>query len=211
MEFACFTVKNQSFLFITELSEWDVDFGAYYPLYQGIAGLSFDALSRVYQAVNATWGRGLMSNIFLSDPSTLNHVALFLDRTGDLNDTDTGLFDIGTYAAGYESIADQPKHQVFSGFTTNVRQWNVLVDGMSVNGTKQVLKSSVVADNSTGLSIVPPAGSISALMDTGTTVAQIPRAAFKALYEGMGGVLIKGKTTYAVPCMSEANLEFTIR
>lgn len=214
IDFAGFSIKNQSFLLITALSEWDVQFEEAFPIYQGIAGLSFDTISQVNKVVrkatNDTWGRSLISSIFLSDPSTPNHIAFFLDRTGDLNDTDVGLFDIGTYAAGYESIANQPKHEVFSGLPENVIQWNVLIGEISINGTKQELISSVVADGSTQLTNVPPAGSISALLDTGTSAAQLPAAAFKALYEGMGGVLVNGTSTYVVPCMAEANLEITI-
>ncbi|KAF8608452.1 acid protease, partial [Ceratobasidium sp. AG-I] len=214
VDFAGFSIKNQTFLYVTELADFDIELEKEIPLYQGIAGLSFDTLSRVneavYEATNETWGRSLMSSIFLSDPSTPNHIAFFLDRTGDLNDTDTGLFDIGTYAAGYESIADQPKLPVFSGSTVVVDRWNVLVDGISINGTKQSLTSSVVVDGTTGISVVPPAGSISALLDTGTSAAQLPEAVFKALYESMGGVLINGTTKYVVPCTAEANLEFTI-
>lgn len=214
VEFAGFSIKNQSLLFITALSEWDVEFEKEYPIYRGIAGLSFDTLSQVnnevYQATNDTWGRSLMSNVLLSDPSTPNHIAFFLDRTGDLNDTDTGLFDIGTYAAGYESIADQPKHEVFSGHAGGNLHWNILIDGITINGTEQTLTSGVVVGSSTGITNAPPAGSISALLDTGTSAAQLPEAVFTALYEGMGGVLINGTTKYAVPCMAEADLEFKI-
>ncbi|CAE6470623.1 unnamed protein product [Rhizoctonia solani] len=91
VQFAGFSITNQSFLYIEELSQWDIDFEQQYPLYQGIAGLSFDTLSQINKVVlnnsRETWGRSLMSNIFLTDPSTPNHIAFFLDRTGDLNNT----------------------------------------------------------------------------------------------------------------------------
>ncbi|CAE7227088.1 unnamed protein product [Rhizoctonia solani] len=214
VEFAGFTVKNQSFLFIEELSQWDIDFEEQYPLYQGIAGLSFDTLSQVNQVVlnntKETWGRTLMSNIFLADPSTPNHIAFLLDRTGDLNDTDTGYFDIGTYAPGYEKVANQPKFDVFTGFGAAVLQWNVLVHGLSINGKKQHLKTSVVVGKDTGLTNAPPKGTVSALLDTGTSAAEIPEAAFHDLYKAMGGVLVKGTSLYVVPCLAQAELMITI-
>lgn len=217
VEFAGFNIKNQSFLYIQELSQWDVDFEQEYPIYQGIAGLSFDTNSKINVAVlnsanssTATWGRSLMSNIFLSDRSTPNHIAFFLDRTGDLNDTDTGYFDIGTYAPGYETVADMPKLEVYSGFDRGVTRWNVLVNGISINGTKYTLKSTIVEDKSTGFTNIPPKGSIAALMDTGTSVGGLPTDIYHALYKRMGGVFVQELGMYAVPCMAEANLEFTI-
>ncbi|KAJ1306263.1 hypothetical protein OPQ81_010967 [Rhizoctonia solani] len=214
VEFAGFSITNQSFLFVEELSQWDIDFEQQYPLYQGIAGLSFDTLSEINKVVlnntKETWGRSLISNIFLADPSTPNHIAFFLDRTGDLNDTDVGYFDIGTYAQGYEQVANQPKLDIFTGFESEVLQWNVLVYGLSINDKKQDLKSSVVASKDVGLTNVPPKGTISALMDTGTSAALIPEHAFHELYTSMGGVLVKGASVYVVPCLSQAKVEFTI-
>ncbi|KAH7334973.1 aspartic peptidase domain-containing protein [Rhizoctonia solani] len=214
VQFAGFSITNQSFLYIEELSQWDIDFEQQYPLYQGIAGLSFDTLSEINKVVlnnsRETWGRSLMSNIFLADPSTANHIAFFLDRTGDLNDTDTGYFDIGTYAPGYERVANQPKLDVFTGFESEVLQWNVLVHGLSINGKKQDLKTTVVPNKDAGLTTVPPKGTISALMDTGTSAAEIPEKAFHELYKAMGGVLVKGASVYVVPCLAQANVEFTI-
>ncbi|KEP46412.1 eukaryotic aspartyl protease [Rhizoctonia solani 123E] len=214
VEFAGFSITNQSFLFIEELSQWDIDFEQEYPLYQGIAGLSFDTLSEINKVVlnntKDTWGRSLMSNIFLADPSTPNHITFLLDRTGDLNDTDTGYFDIGTYAQGYEKVANQPKLDVFTGFESAVLQWNTLVHGLSINGKKQHLKTSVVANKDIGLTGVPPKGTVSALLDTGTSAAEIPEAAFHELYKAMGGVLVKGASVYVVPCLAQADLVITI-
>ncbi|CAE6460267.1 unnamed protein product [Rhizoctonia solani] len=214
VEFAGFSIINQSFLYVEELSQWDVEFEQEYPLYQGLAGLSFDTLSQINNAVvNATretWGRSLMSNVFLSDPSTPNHIAFFLDRNDDLNDTDTGYFDIGTYAPGYEQVSNHPKLDVFSGFDSQVLQWNLLVHALSINGKKQHLKTSIKADKEAGLTNVPPEGTISALMDTGTSSALIPEHAFHKLYKAMGGVLIEGAPVYVVPCLAEANVEFVI-
>jgi hypothetical protein len=214
VEFAGFSITNQSFLYVEELSQWDVEFEQEYPLYQGLAGLSFDTLSQINNAVvNATretWGRSLMSNVFLSDPSTPNHIAFFLDRNDDLNDTDTGYFDIGTYAPGCEQVSNHPKLDVFSGFDSQVLQWNLLVHALSINAKKQHLKTSIKADKEVGLTNVPPEGTVSALMDTGTSSALIPEHAFHELYKAMGGVLIKGAPVYVVPCLAEANVEFVI-
>ncbi|QRV84154.1 aspartyl protease [Ceratobasidium sp. AG-Ba] len=150
-----------------------------------------------------------MSNIFLQYPSTPNHIAFLLDRTGDLNEADTGYFDIGTYAAGYEAVAKEQKQQVFSGFENVVSQWTVLLTGLNINGKSQKLQSGVKVNKAHGVTNAPPAGSISVLFDTGTSTAQIPAEAHKALYESMGGVSINRTSLYAVPCLAEAAIRFT--
>ncbi|KAG8776772.1 hypothetical protein FRC12_000699 [Ceratobasidium sp. 428] len=218
--FAGLTVNNQTFLYVTKQDEIFNQTEAQDPLFQGIVGFGFDTISQINVAVlNATrqtWGRTLMSNVFLAEPNTPNHLAIFLDRLGYLNDTGTGTFDIGTYAPGYEAVANQPKIAVFSGLPDTVFQWNVLVTGLSVNGQPQKLETQVIANSSTGLTVKPPSGTISALLDTGSTLADLPPAAWKMLYESMGGVLVKNTTLtqgaeqYAVPCMAEGLLELII-
>ncbi|KAF8670181.1 Eukaryotic aspartyl protease [Rhizoctonia solani] len=214
VEFAGFSITNQSFLYIEQVSQWDIEFEQQYPLYQGLAGLSFDTLSQINSVVvnttNQTWGRSLMSNIFLADPSTPNHIAFFLDRNDGLNNTDTGYFDIGTYAPGYEQVANQPKLDVFTGFSSQVLQWNLLVHKLSINGKKQHLKTSIKVDQAVGLTNVPPEGTVSALMDTGTSSALIPEHAFHELYKSMGGVYFKEYSIYVVPCLAQASVEFVI-
>ncbi|KAG9079591.1 hypothetical protein FRC06_007636 [Ceratobasidium sp. 370] len=213
IEFAGFTITNQSYLSVTSQDEFFNTIQEQEPQFQGLAGLSFDTLSdinnAVYNATGDTWGRSLMSNIFLADPSTPNHVAFFLDRTGDLNDTDTGSFDVGTYAAGYEAVANEPKHTVFTGLSNAVVQWNVLLTGLTIGGKAHKLESGIQVEGK--IVNTPPAGSLSALFDTGTSAAQIPAEAFKALYELLGGVLINGTSLYAVPCMAQTNVEFTFK
>ncbi|KAG8695971.1 hypothetical protein FRC09_008824 [Ceratobasidium sp. 395] len=213
LEFAGFTIMNQSYLSVTKQDDFFNTLQQQEPQFQGLAGLSFDTLSDINRAVlnvtGDTWGRSLMSNIFLADPSTPNHVAFLLDRTGDLNDTDTGSFDVGTYAPGYEAVADQPKHVVFSGLSDRVIQWNIILSQLTIGGQAQKLESGIKADGTTKIVNAPPAGSLSALFDTGTSAAQIPAEAFKALYESMGGVLINRSPQYAVPCMAEADMVFT--
>ncbi|KAG8691938.1 hypothetical protein FRC08_010051, partial [Ceratobasidium sp. 394] len=161
LDFAGFTITNQSYLSVTSQDEFFNKVFKQEPRFQGLAGLSFDTLSNinnaVYDATNDTWGRSLMSNVFLADPSTPNHIAFFLDRTGDLNDTDTGSFDIGTYAAGYEAVANEPKHTVFSGYSNAVIQWNVLLTGLTIGGKAQKLESGIQVDESHKLVNAPPA------------------------------------------------------
>ncbi|QRV72563.1 aspartyl protease [Ceratobasidium sp. AG-Ba] len=213
LSFAGFKITNQSYLSVAKQDAFFQNEEMRLPKFQGLAGLGFDRISSINNAViratNDTWGRSLMSNIFLDDPSTPNHIAFLLDRAGDLSGTDTGCFDIGSYAAGYEAVTKEQKHEVFSGFENFVAQWNMILTGLSVNGQAQKLESGIKVNETHGMTNLPPAGSISVLFDTGTSAAQIPAEAYKVLYESMGGVVINGTSMYAVPCLAEAALDFT--
>ncbi|QRV84432.1 aspartyl protease [Ceratobasidium sp. AG-Ba] len=196
--FAGYTVNNQSLLYVTKQDDIFDEIEAQDSSFGGIVGVGFDTNSEIATLVsNAThenWGRSVLSNIFLENPTLPHYIAIFLDRLGYLNDTGSGTLDIGTYASGYEAVTSQPKHSVFLA-------------------TKEGFCNGICKKN--GLSNTPPAGTISALLDTGTSLAQLPTAAWKALYEGMGGVLVKNQSytqdtlSYAVPCMAEAQLEVT--
>ncbi|QRW13046.1 aspartyl protease [Ceratobasidium sp. AG-Ba] len=217
--FAGYTVNNQSLLYVTKQDDIFDEIEAQDSSFGGIVGVGFDTNSEIATLVsNAThenWGRSVLSNIFLENPTLPHYIAIFLDRLGYLNDTGSGTLDIGTYASGYEAVTSQPKHSVFSGYKGGFLQWNLLVSGLKINGESQTLQTGVTPGKKNGLSNTPPAGTISALLDTGTSLAQLPTAAWKALYEGMGGVLVKNQSytqdtlSYAVPCMAEAQLEVT--
>ncbi|QRV98488.1 aspartyl protease [Ceratobasidium sp. AG-Ba] len=215
--FAGYTVNNQTLLYVTKQDLIFNETEAQDPAFGGIVGTGFDTISQILNAVasatNETWGRTILSNIFLANPTLPNHIAIFLDRLGYLNDTGNGTFDIGTYASGFELVAAQPKHPVFTGYAEGTFQWNLLLSDLKINGQSQKLKTELVSNDETHLVNIPPEGSISVLLDTGSTLGQLPTAAWKALYEGMGGVLVKnqsyteGALLYAVPCMAEARLE----
>ncbi|KAH7334923.1 aspartic peptidase domain-containing protein [Rhizoctonia solani] len=208
MSFAGYTVTNQSLLLITKEKDMSLIEAN---LTNGLLGLGFDTLSSiagtVSQKTQQTWGRTLLSNIFISDPTTPNHVAFRLDRHEDGNNTDVGAFDVGTFAAGLESVNNTAEIPIFSSNARQNLYWNVLVDGVTLNGQAQTLKSTVNGGTQT-----PPAGKVSAVLDTGYSLPQLSPELAHALYSAMGGVLVDDgtNTTYAVPCMAEAQLVFSI-
>ncbi|KAG9094398.1 hypothetical protein FRC07_011307 [Ceratobasidium sp. 392] len=209
MGFAGYTVQNQSILLINDEEQMSLIEGN---LTNGLLGLGFDTLSSIAGAVaqtgpGQTWGRTLLSNIFISDPTTPNHIAFRLDRTDDGNNTDVGAFDIGTFAAGLEAINNTAEIPIFSSSTQQNLYWNILVDGVTLNGKAQTLKTTV-----TGGGQSPPAGKVSAVLDTGYSLPQLSPELANAIYSAMGGVLWNDgtNTTYAVPCMAEAQLAFSM-
>jgi saccharopepsin len=209
VSFAGFTVQNQSILLIDDQEEMSLIEAN---LTNGLLGLGFDTLSSIANTVagigtGQTWGRTLLSNIFISDPTTPNHIAFRLDRTEDGNNTDIGAFDIGTFASGLEAINNTAEIPIFSSSTQQNTYWSVLVDGVTLNGKAQALSSSVNEGTQ-----MPPAGKVAAVLDTGYSLPQLTPALATAIYSAMGGVLWEdgANTTWAVPCMAEAQLVFSI-
>ncbi|CAE7134058.1 unnamed protein product [Rhizoctonia solani] len=208
MSFAGYTVQNQSVLLITQEKEMSLIEAN---LTNGLLGLGFDTLSSIANTVvkntQQSWGRTLLSNIFISDPTTPNHVAFRLDRHEDGNNTDVGAFDVGTFAAGFEAVNNTAEIPIFSSNSQQNLYWNVLVDGVTLNGKAQTLKSTV-----NGGTQAPPAGKVAAVLDTGYSLPQLSPELAHAIYGAMGGVMVDDgtNTTYAVPCMAEAQLEFSI-
>jgi saccharopepsin len=204
-----FTAANQSFLNVQSYKAQPVIDDQ---LGVGLLGLGFDSLSPANDFVKATysgatWGRSVMSNIFEANPTTSKHVAFRLDRLFDGNDTDTGSFDIGTFAPGFEAVNNTAPIPIFSPSSARLQYWSVLLDGININGKNQTLNSTVAMGDTK-----PPAGKLAVLLDTGYSSPQLTSDLFHALYTSMGGVLIQDgtNTTYAVPCMAEASLTFYI-
>ncbi|KAF8604674.1 acid protease, partial [Ceratobasidium sp. AG-I] len=208
--FAGYTVSNQSFLYVKKESEQAIieDRTA-----AGLLGLGFDTISNINDVVakqysGATWGRSLLSNIFLSDPSTPNHIAFHLDRLYDGNSTNTGSFDIGSFASGFEAVNDTLPIPIFSPTSKENIYWEVPLDGVAVNGQNQTLNSTVSEGDTK-----PPSGKLAAVLDTGFSLPQLTTDIAHAVYSSMGGVLVEDdptNATYVVPCLAETKLTFYI-
>ncbi|KEP55610.1 putative aspartic-type endopeptidase CTSD protein [Rhizoctonia solani 123E] len=208
MSFAGYTVQNQSLLLVTQEKDMSLIEAN---LTNGLLGIGFDTLSSiantVVQNTQQSWGRTILSNIFISDPTTPNHVAFRLDRHDDGNNTDIGAFDVGTFAAGFEAVNNTAEIPIFSSNAQQNLYWNVLVDGVTLNGKAQTLKSTV-----NGGTQAPPTGKVAAVLDTGYSLPQLSPDLAHAIYSAMGGVMVDDgtNTTYAVPCTAEAQLVFSI-
>ncbi|CAE6459120.1 unnamed protein product [Rhizoctonia solani] len=205
VSFADFDVSDQAFIAVTSAKDMDTMFkrGTY-----GIMGLGFDTLSNVVQVVhtnyNATWGRSLLSNLFLQEPNTPNHIAFALERAGDLDDMAEGAFDIGEILPQYAAVNNSPQIPLWP---ENANRWTVLLDGMSVNNSTVHLNSTFEGDNAAD----PPEGKSLALLDTGASLGLLPKWAVDTIYGHIpGSVYLSEDGLWIVPCMGEAKVTFTI-
>lgn len=88
------TVPSQAFLDVSAATNPALSYGA-----DGILGLGFTSLSNIDSAINktgASWGRSLLYNAFLDNPSEPNFITFVLQRSTEPNDDVTGAFTIGT-------------------------------------------------------------------------------------------------------------------
>ncbi|KAG9103064.1 hypothetical protein FRC06_000303 [Ceratobasidium sp. 370] len=205
VSFADFDVDDQAFISVTSATDMDSLFkrGAY-----GIMGLGFDTLSNVVTAVqekyNATWGRSLLSNLFIQEPNTPNHVAFALERADDLDDMATGSFDVGEIQPQYAAIEQSSPIPLWP---ETANRWTVLLDAMNVANSSVPLNSTFEGDNESD----PPAGKSVALLDTGSSFALIPKWAVDEIYGSIPGSAYSAQDdTWFVPCMAEGVLSFTI-
>ncbi|KAG8696758.1 hypothetical protein FRC08_006954, partial [Ceratobasidium sp. 394] len=205
VSFAGFDVDDQAFITVTNATDMDGLFnkGAY-----GIMGLGFDTLSQVVDAVqekyNATWGRSLLSNLFLQEPNTPNHIAFALERADDLDDMATGSFDVGEIQPQYAAIEQSSPIPLWP---ETANRWTTLLDAMNVANSSVPLNSTFEGDNESD----PPAGKSVALLDTGSSFALVPKWAVDAIYGSIpGSAYSEQDDTWFVPCMAEGVVSFTI-
>jgi saccharopepsin len=202
-EFGSYSIAQQAFLNAVNSTIGGMqDIGIY-----GLMGLSFDFASGspINQQIesiygpDATWGRSVLQNIFMQNPTEPNFIAIALSRTGDLEETDGGSFTIGEYLPQYADVANQTK---LSQYPTGGDRWTTLLEGAYVDGT-----AIAVVSNITGV----PSGQGQTLLDTGNPAAIFPVAMYDAIYSSIPGsalLNVPGTRIWVIPCNTTTSLEF---
>lgn len=142
--------------------------------------------------------RNPIGNIFAQNPSSPNILSVLLDRADD-PESSTGIFAIGEYAQGCESVMAAPRLPRFvpAGQEAGAR-WSILLDGFKVNGRSIELNSSFTD---------APKGKVVSVLDTGATNPQIPAQVANSIYEGIDGAFFsKDVGSWIVPCTGSANV-----
>ncbi|KAJ7484750.1 hypothetical protein FB451DRAFT_1233397 [Mycena latifolia] len=137
----------------------------------GLIGLSFNGpvtgLSPIPNTLqgngsDASQGQPFLYNIFDQTPDQDNFIGMSLSRTDDLEGSAEASLTINEVDAVYAAVVNAPLLPLFPGEGS----WNILVDGISVDGVNVSLPQSTVPN--------APAGKISMLMDTGTPTGSLP-------------------------------------
>ncbi|THH09569.1 hypothetical protein EW145_g1912 [Phellinidium pouzarii] len=166
---------------------------------RGLLGVGPPLLSTVQSALANTIYNGdtLMNNVLDSDPSLPKFTTFSLSRSFATGKTDGGTFTIGEVNSSFSAITSNPQLDVVSK-----DRWIVLMDNIIVNGRNVSGGSSFsVSGQSSGQTL--------ACLDTGTTLAQIPRTYADAIYGPVpGSILQESAGIYAVPCDAKINVTF---
>ncbi|TDL20611.1 acid protease [Rickenella mellea] len=165
----------------------------------GLLGVGPPGLS-VISVTNQTTpfnGKTLLENIFAANPDEPNSITFQLSRSETTGTTGGGTFTIGEVNATLSGISSAPRLDVVSP-----NRWVVLMDGIIVNG-KNVTGNS--KHNVTGQG---PTQTL-ANLDTGTSLALIPKFYADAIYSGVPGAQFNpALNVYVVPCNTKIDLSF---
>ncbi|TDL13727.1 acid protease [Rickenella mellea] len=135
--------------------------------------------------------------IFAANPDEPNSITFQLSRSETTGTTSGGTFTIGEVNATLSGISSAPRLDVVSP-----NRWVVLMDGIIVNG-KNVTGNST--HNVTGQG---PTQTL-ANLDTGTSLALIPKFYADAIYSDVPGAQFNtALNVYIVPCDTKIDLSF---
>jgi hypothetical protein len=175
---------------------------------QGLIGLGFNgaANTKVQEAVGPDVGQPFLFNVFDQTPDQDNFIGIALSRTDDLEDSADASFTINELDPNYTAIENMPEIPVFPGVEVNGR-WTFVVDSIDIDGVGIPLTSEVPGT---------PDGKFVALMDTGTTLGNLPPGVFYALYSNIPGALVgfvgtgPYDFTFIIPCNTTSMLTVVI-
>jgi hypothetical protein len=171
----------------------------------GVIGLAPSSLSDVHTILNGTAGStSLLDTLFHQHPSVSSYTTITLSRaesTGTPN-----MLTIGELLPGYEAIIDAPRLPLEASTPGLGQQWAVLLDAQAfrVNGALLSLPNSAVPHSS-------DPSRLTALLDTGFSFNQVPRALADAIYADVPGAsYAAGSGVWLVPCTTEIQVDVSI-
>ncbi|EKM50641.1 uncharacterized protein PHACADRAFT_152796 [Phanerochaete carnosa HHB-10118-sp] len=161
----------------------------------GLMGLSSKNLSQIYERLQNTTFGGLpvLYNIFETYSNVSNFITFQLVRS-KLGITEGGVFTIGDVDPNLSAVLNQTQLPVIEA----LNQWVVFMDGIVVDGKKF-----------TGHGFLPATKNKTvALVDSGTSLGEIPQYYWDAIYGDIPGVELvnAGAGIYEVPCDLKRNV-----
>ncbi|TDL13669.1 acid protease, partial [Rickenella mellea] len=165
----------------------------------GLLGVGPPKLSLISTGLQSTAFNGatLLENIFAANPSEPNYITFQLSRSESTGTTSGGTFTIGELNSTLSAISSAPKLDIVS-----TERWITFMDGIIVNG-KNVTGNSQF--NMTGQG---PTQTLADL-DTGTSLALIPKVYADAIYSSVpGAFFFAAQNAYVLPCDTKIDLSF---
>jgi hypothetical protein len=139
-------------------------------------------------------------NLFDSDPSVAPYISILLSRSPR-----PSALTFGTLLPGLEGIFSAP-HILLEPETPEVgQQWEIPLDsqGLTVNGVPVPLPRSILPSST-------DSGRLTALLDTGFSLNQVPPALAEAIYSPIPGARWDElEEIWRVPCSAEIHVSFS--
>ncbi|KAF9029911.1 acid protease [Hymenopellis radicata] len=203
MKFAGYEISNQAFMQVPP--DADNKQG------QGILGLGPNSGSNIYNTLQSDAGFAVVDRIFLQNTSTPNFISIALGRVQDPDSADSfpGNITVGDILDGYDAITNEPKLAVTTVSVTRAgdQHFQILLDQNGLLGPdgNPIAIHTEVQGTSNGYQAT-------AVVDSGFSLSQLPKAAADAIYGRFSGaefVNVNGVgNAWIVPCDQEVNITF---
>lgn len=198
------TVASQAFLFVNNTSTFTSNIAA--QGYSGLLGLGPNEGSVIQKKISGDSGSNLLQHIFEQDKATDNYITLLLNRVNDPGATFTGQFTVSEVVPAFSNITSMPKLDVETVYKLlgSDQHWQALTD--KDKGIIGPDGNPIQMD-----SIVPkaPDGQYVAVIDSGYTFSQVPRAMSDAIYGRVQGAYYDTVNQWwAIPCGQYLNVSF---
>ncbi|KDQ62634.1 hypothetical protein JAAARDRAFT_54556 [Jaapia argillacea MUCL 33604] len=203
LTFDDYTVNDQAFLMVTNTSSFSMDITA--QGFNGLVGLGPNTGSVIRDKMDSSAGDSMINRIFSQNASTSNFISFILDRQGDPTQPYTGQLTVSEVVPGLENITSMTKISVekVHKLTDVDQHWQILTDVNGVigpDGNPIVIKSIAPA---------APSGQLVAVLDSGYTLPQVPRAMSDAIYGRVqGAVYDVNSGVWTIPCDQLINISF---
>jgi hypothetical protein len=174
--------------------------------YEGLLGLGPNSGSIISEKIGKSTGASALNRIFTQNSSSDNYITFSLSRLNDPNGNVPGELTISEVIPDYSSITSMPQLEVVKvpGLTDEDQHWAMYTDVNGITGPD----GSVIAVSS----IVPkaPKGQLVAVLDSGFTLPQVPRAVADAIYGRVQGAVWDDTNLFwTVPCAQMLNVSFS--
>ncbi|KIJ62532.1 hypothetical protein HYDPIDRAFT_114175 [Hydnomerulius pinastri MD-312] len=173
----------------------------------GLVGLGPSSGSQVRAGGNSASANPFLDQIFLSNDTVENYIAVLLGRSNDPDDPYPGDLSIGDVLPELNDILNTTKHSVTTSGIKFSQHWQILLDENGIigpNGKPIPITSQVT--NTTN----PKNATV--VFDTGFSLPQVPRYIADALYADIPGTELKNLSgvgeIYFLPCDYEMNATF---
>lgn len=171
---------------------------------QGIIGLGPFTGSQVQASVGSSDGDPVLNRIFGMNTSLPSVVTFTLERSEDPNVPLIGELTVGEYIPGLENVTSQPKIPVplLTSVNSSSQHWSIGIDAVIGPDGKQISLPPTTVQGQT-----KPV----AVLDSGFTFPQVPKAVSDSIYSGIKGAQYNSSQgSWILPCDQEINISFVI-